>query len=91
MENENIFVFDNPDDVIYRYTVVKSNGDAFVTSASPFSYSSGLRGYFGNVLSDYKNLEDFLFNAKTDKRLYGKFVKSNDDLPDEVKRYIKTI
>lgn len=92
METKNVLVFDNSENVIDRYIVIKENGDGFMINHSPFSFPDNCYGFFGNVLEVYKqnSLEDFLLKAKTDK-IIGKYVNDKNNLPDEVKEFINSL
>lgn len=88
---KNVYVFDDPEAVIHRFTVIKDNGDGYIVNASPFSFSKSVYGFFGNVLHDdsyFSDMEDLINKAKCDNQIFGKFVADNNFLPDEVIQYI---
>lgn len=87
-----VHIFDNPEDVINRFTIIKDDGDAFIINTSPFSYPKNAYGYYGNIIKNKNiSMDDLMYKAKCDKRLFGKLVNDINILPDEVKQYIKKI
>ena len=85
-----VYIFDDPEDVINRFTIIKNNGDAFVINTSPFSYPKNVHGYYGNMIKNI-SMDDLMYKAKCDKRLFGKLVNNINVLPDEVKLYIEKL
>lgn len=85
--DRNIVVFDNQDEFVYRYTIIKNNGDAFVTNTSPLSFPKVLHGYDGNVLKGDNTVEDLIRDAIIDPKKFGKIVKDNALIGKKIKLY----